>query len=67
MVAFIYRPLLAGEWVSCVNSAPALRLPGGARSERNRDDLAALAGDDEGPVPEFHTRVLDALDGDKGS
>src|SRR6202012_2693493 len=32
---------------------------GGARGERDRDDLAALAGDDEGPVPAFQTQVLD--------
>jgi hypothetical protein len=32
---------------------------GVARGERDRDDLAALAGDDEGPVPAFQTQVLD--------
>jgi hypothetical protein len=32
---------------------------GGARGERDRDDLAALAGDDEGPVPALQAQVLD--------
>ena len=32
---------------------------GGPRGERDRDDLAAFAGDDEGPVPAFQTQMLD--------
>ncbi len=30
-----------------------------ARRQRNRDDLAALAGDDQGPVPAFQAQGLD--------
>ena len=32
---------------------------GGARGERDGDDLAALAGDDQGPVPALEPEVLD--------
>jgi hypothetical protein len=32
---------------------------GGARGEGDGDDLAALAGDDQGPVPAFQAQVLD--------
>jgi hypothetical protein len=32
---------------------------GGARRERDRDHLAALAGDDQRPVPAVHAQVLD--------
>jgi hypothetical protein len=32
--------------------------PGGARRERDGDDLAALAGDDESPVPALHAESL---------
>ena len=32
---------------------------GGARRERDGDDLAALMGDEQGPVPAFHAQVLD--------
>jgi hypothetical protein len=37
----------------------ARSMAGGARGERNRDDLPALARDDEGPVPAFQTQMLD--------
>ena len=37
--------------------------PGGARSERDRDDLAALAGDHERPVPALHAQRLDVRAG----
>jgi hypothetical protein len=37
--------------------------PGGARGERNPDDLAALMGDSERPVPAFETQVLDVRAG----
>jgi hypothetical protein len=33
--------------------------PGGAGCQRDGDDLAALAGDGQGPVPAFQTQVLD--------
>jgi hypothetical protein len=33
--------------------------PRGARRQRNRDDLAALAGDRERPVPALEAQVLD--------
>ena len=33
--------------------------PGGARRERDGDDLAALAGDGQRPVPAFEAQVLD--------
>ena len=33
--------------------------PGGARRERDGDDLAALAGDDQGAVPALQAQVLD--------
>jgi hypothetical protein len=33
--------------------------PGGARRERDGDDLAALAGDGQGPVPALQAQVLD--------
>jgi hypothetical protein len=33
--------------------------PGGARGERDGDDLAALAGDNQGPVPALQAQVLD--------
>jgi len=33
--------------------------PGGARCQRNGDDLAALAGDDQGAVPAFQAQLLD--------
>jgi len=33
--------------------------PGGARRERDGDDLAALAGDGQGPVATFKAQVLD--------
>ena len=32
--------------------------PGGARGERDGDDLAALAGDHQGPVPALHAQGL---------
>jgi hypothetical protein len=32
---------------------------GGARGERNGDDLAALAGDDQGPMAALEAQVLD--------
>ena len=32
---------------------------GGARCQRDRDDLSALAGDRQGPVPAFQAQVLD--------
>lgn len=32
---------------------------GGAGRERDGNDLAALAGDDQGPVPAFQAQVLD--------
>jgi len=34
-------------------------LPDGARSERDGDDLAALTGDRQGPVPALQAQVLD--------
>jgi len=37
---------------------------GGARGERDRDDLAAFAGDDQGPVAAFQAEVLDVRAGD---
>jgi hypothetical protein len=33
--------------------------PGGARRERNGDDLAALAGYRQGPVPALQAKILD--------
>jgi len=33
--------------------------PGGARRKRDRDHLAALAGDDQRPVPALEAQVLD--------
>ncbi len=33
--------------------------PGGARRQRDSNDLAALAGDGQGPVPAFQAQVLD--------
>src|SRR5271166_4015382 len=33
--------------------------PGGARRERDGDDLAALAGDRQGPVPSLQAQLLD--------
>jgi hypothetical protein len=33
--------------------------PGGARCQRDGDDLASLAGDGQGPVPAFEAQVLD--------
>ena len=33
--------------------------PGGARRQRDRDDLAALTGDRQCPVPTFQAQVLD--------
>jgi hypothetical protein len=40
--------------------------PGGARGERDGDDLAALAGDDEGPVTALQAQVLDVCAGSLG-
>jgi hypothetical protein len=40
--------------------------PGGARGERDGDDLAALAGDDQGPVAAFQAQVLDVRAGRLG-
>jgi hypothetical protein len=37
--------------------------PGGARRERDGDDLAALAGDDQGAVAAFQAQVLDVRAG----
>jgi hypothetical protein len=37
--------------------------PGGARGERDGDDLAALAGDRQGPVPALDAQVLDVSAG----
>jgi hypothetical protein len=39
---------------------------GGARGERDGDDLAALAGDDQGPVPALEPEVLDVRTGGLG-
>ena len=39
---------------------------GGARGERDGDDLAALAGDDQGPVPALEAQVLDVGAGGLG-
>ena len=36
---------------------------GGARGERDGDDLAALAGDDQGPVASFRPKLLDVRAG----
>jgi hypothetical protein len=33
--------------------------PGSARCERDGDDLAALAGDGQGPVPAFEAQAVD--------
>jgi hypothetical protein len=38
--------------------------PRGARGERDGHDLAALAGNDKGPVPAFQAQMLDANDAD---
>jgi hypothetical protein len=40
--------------------------PGGARRERDRDDLAALAGDHQGAVPAFDAQGLDVGTGGLG-
>src|SRR5271154_4611831 len=40
--------------------------PGGAGSERDGDDLAALAGNGQGPVPAFQAQVLDVSAGEIG-
>ena len=40
--------------------------PGGARRQRDGDDLAALAGDRQGPVPAFQAQVLDVSAGGLG-
>ena len=40
--------------------------PGGARGERDSDDFAALAGDQQGPVPALKTEVLDVGSGRLG-
>ena len=37
--------------------------PGGTRGERDGDDLAALAGDDQSPVAAFQAEVLDVRAG----
>jgi hypothetical protein len=39
---------------------------GGVRGERDGDDLAALAGDDQGPVAAFQAQVLDVRTGRLG-
>jgi hypothetical protein len=39
---------------------------GGARGERDGDDLAALMGDDQGPVPALEPEVLDVRTGGLG-
>ena len=40
--------------------------PGGARRERDGDDLAALAGDHQGAVPAFQAQLLDVGAGGLG-
>jgi hypothetical protein len=40
--------------------------PGGPRRQRDRDDLAALAGDRQRPVPAFQAQVLDVRTGRLG-
>ena len=40
--------------------------PGGAGRERDGDDLAALAGDDQGPVPAFQAQLPDIGTGGLG-
>jgi hypothetical protein len=40
--------------------------PGGARRERDRHDLASLAGDHERPVPALHAQRLDVRAGGLG-
>ena len=40
--------------------------PGGARGEGDGDDLAALSGDDQGPVPALQAQVLDVRAGGLG-
>ena len=37
--------------------------PGGTRGQRDGDDLAALAGDGQRPVPAFQAQVLDVRAG----
>jgi hypothetical protein len=37
--------------------------PGGAGRQRDGDDLAALAGDRQGPVPALEAQVLDVSAG----
>jgi hypothetical protein len=40
--------------------------PGGARCQRDGDDLAALTGDDQSPVLAFQAQVLDVRAGGLG-
>lgn len=58
---------------TAVNRRPSVRslmarsiAPGGARGERDSDDFAALAGDQQGPVPALKTEVLDVGSGRLG-
>ena len=61
-------PVAARPWVT--SSGPSVRspmarstVPGGARGERDGDDLSALAVMTRGPVAAFQTQVLDVRSG----
>ena len=63
------QPLPAGgeeQWAFGALAGGQVDGSGGARRERDGDDLAALAGDDQGAVAAFQPKVLDGGAGDLG-
>ncbi len=57
----VQPPPVGGEedWPATAFAGGQVDRPGGARCERDGDDLAALAGDGQGSVPALEAQVLD--------
>ena len=57
----VQPPSVSGQedWPAGTFSGGQVDRPGGARRQRDSDDLAALTGDGQRPVPAFQAEVLD--------